>query len=143
MTTFQPFDMERMMSKWENLVEYNLSESGVHPVTVRELLDDPTMVEELLATELNYPQTNGSVELREHIAALYPGATPDNVLVTVGCAEANFITLQTLLAPGDEMVVMLPNYMQIWGIGHNYGFRVRAFHLREERGWAPDLDELN
>ena len=143
MTTFQPFDMERMMSKWENLVEYNLSESGVHPVTVRELLDDPTMVEELLATELNYPQTNGSVELREHIAALYPGATPDNVLVTVGCAEANFITLQTLLAPGDEMVMMLPNYMQIWGIGHNYGFRVRAFHLKEERGWAADLDELN
>ena len=143
MTTFQPFDMERMMSKWENVVEYNLSESGVHPVTVRELLGDPTLVEELLDTELNYPQANGSVELREHIAALYPGATPDNVLVTVGCAEANFITLQTLLAAGDEMVTMLPNYMQIWGIGHNYGFRVRAFHLQEERGWAPDLDELN
>jgi len=143
MTTFQPFDMERMMSKWENVVEYNLSESGVHPVTVRELLGDPTLAEELLDTELNYPQANGSVELRGHIAALYPGATPDNVLVTVGCAEANFITLQTLLAPGDEMVVMLPNYMQIWGLGHNYGFRVRAFHLKEERGWAPDLDELN
>jgi aspartate/methionine/tyrosine aminotransferase len=143
MTTFQPFDMERMMSKWENVVEYNLSESGVHPVTVRELVGDPAIIEELLATELNYPQTNGIVELREHIAALYPEATPDNVLVTVGCAEANFITLQTLLAAGDEMVVMLPNYMQIWGIGHNYGFRVRAFHLREERGWAPDLDELN
>ena len=143
MTTFQPFDMERMMSKWENIVEYNLSESGVHPVTVRGLLDDPTMVEELLDTELNYPQANGIVELREHIAALYPGATADNVLVTVGCAEANFIALQTLLAPGDEMVMMLPNYMQVWGIGHNYGFQVRAFHLQEERGWAPDLDELH
>ena len=143
MTTFEPFDMERMMSKWENIVDYNLSESGVHPVTVRELVDDPTMVEELLDTELDYPQTNGIVELREHIAALYPGATPDNVLVTVGCAEANFITLQTLLSAGDEVVVMLPNYMQIWGIGHNLGFRVRAFHLEEERGWAPDLDELN
>ena len=143
MTTFQPFDMERMMSKWENVVEYNLSESGVHPATVRELLGDPTLAEELLDTQLNYPQANGIVELREHIAALYPGATPDNVLVTVGCAEANFITLQTLLAPGDEMVMMLPNYMQIWGIGHNYGFRVRAFHLQEERGWAPNLGELN
>jgi aspartate/methionine/tyrosine aminotransferase len=149
MTAFQPFDMERMMSKWENVVEYNLSESGVHPTTVRELLGDWTRVEELLDTELNYPQTNGIVELREHIAALYSGATPDNVLVTVGCAEANFITLQTLLTAGDEavstseMVVMLPNYMQIWGLGHNYGFRVRAFHLEEERGWSPDLDELN
>jgi aspartate/methionine/tyrosine aminotransferase len=143
MITFQPFEMERMMSKWENFVQYNLSESGVHPVTLRELLEGRMSIEELLNTELNYPQANGIVELREHIAALYPGATPDNILVTVGCAEANFITLQTLLTAGDEMVVMLPNYMQIWGIGHNYGLRVKAFHLQEAQGWAPDLDELN
>ena len=135
MTTFQPFEMERMMSKWENVVEYNLSESGVHPVTLRELAGGQAQVEELLDTELNYAQTNGVIELRENIAALYPGATPDNVLVTVGCAEANFITLQTLLAPGDEMVMMLPNYMQIWGIGHNFGYRVKAFHLQEAAGW--------
>jgi len=141
--TFQPFDMERMMSKWENVVTYNLSESGVHPTTVRALVDDPAVIEELLTTELNYPQTNGIIELREHIAALYPGATPDNILVTVGCAEANFITVQTILAPGDEMAMMLPNYMQIWGIAHNSGIQLSPFHLREERGWAPDLDELN
>jgi len=143
MATFRPFDMERLMSKWENVVDYNLSESGVHPMTVRELVDDPAVVEELLTTGLNYPQANGIIELRKHIAALYPGATPDNVLVTVGCAEANSITLQTLLAVGDEMAMMLPNYMQIWGIAHNFGVRVRAFHLKEDRGWAPDLAELN
>jgi aspartate/methionine/tyrosine aminotransferase len=142
MNTFQPFELERMMSKWENVVAYNLSESGVHPVTLRELLDDPALIEELLDTELNYAQSNGVLELRERIAALYPGATPDNVLVTVGCAEANFITLQTLLAPGDEIAVMLPNYMQIWGIAHNYGMQVKEFHLKEDLGWAPDLDEL-
>ena len=38
MITFQPFVMERVMSKWENVVEYNLSESGVHPLSVRELI---------------------------------------------------------------------------------------------------------
>jgi aspartate/methionine/tyrosine aminotransferase len=143
MTEFQPFEMERLMSKWENVVDYNLSESGVHPVTVRELLEGQMSTEELLNIELNYPQANGTIELREHIAALYPGATIDNILVTVGCAEANFITMQTLLTAGDEMVVMLPNYMQIWGIGHNYGLRVKTFHLQEAHGWAPDLQELN
>jgi len=61
----------------------------------------------------------------------------------VGCAEANFITVETVLQPGDEMVVMVPNYMQIWGIGHNRGCRVKTFHLREEQDWAPDLDEFN
>lgn len=143
LSKFQPFAMERMMSKWENAVDYNLSESGVHPITIRELVNDPAVVEELLNTELGYAQANGVIELREQIAALYPGATPDNVLVTVGCAEANFVTLQTLLAPGDEMAMMLPNYMQIWGIARNFGVQVRAFHLKEDRGWAPDLDELN
>lgn len=141
--TFQPFDMERMMSKWENVIEYNLSESGVHPLAIRELVDDPAVIDELLDTPLHYPQTNGIPELRERIASLYPGATTDNVLVTVGCIEANFITLQTLVAPGEEIVVMLPNYMQIWGAAQNLGIRVKTFHLREELGWAPDLDELN
>jgi len=142
MMVFQPFEMERMMSKWENVVEYNLSESGVHPLSVQELVDDPTVMEQLLTTTLHYPQANGILELREQIAALYPGATPDNVLVTAGCIEANFITLQTLVSPGEEIVVMLPNYMQIWGAAQNLGIQVKSFHLREDLGWAPDLDEL-
>jgi len=140
---FQTFYIERIQCEWENVVDYNLSESGVHPITVRGFVDDPTALERLLTTELGYPQSNGTLELRERIAALYPGAGPDNVLVTTGCAEANFLALQTLLQPGDEMVVMLPNYLQIWGLGHNYGLQVKTFRLQEERGWAPDLDELD
>jgi aspartate/methionine/tyrosine aminotransferase len=143
MTEFQPFLMERMMSNFEQDVAYNLSESGVHPITVRELLDDdPGRIEELLATGLNYPHVNGIPELRRNIANLYDGAGPENVLVTVGAAEANYITTRTLLGPGDEIVVMLPNYMQIWGIARNHGLQVKTFHLREESGWAPDLAEL-
>jgi aspartate/methionine/tyrosine aminotransferase len=143
MTEFQPFVMERMMSKFENVVDVNLSESGVHPMTLGELLEmgglDHTAVTDV---EINYPQANGTVELRETIAQMYPGATADNVLVTVGAAEANFLAMTTLLAPGDEAVIMLPNYMQVWGIAKNHGVRVRECHLSEERGWAPDLAEL-
>lgn len=144
MKEFHPFAMERMMSKFEHDVEYNLSESGVHPVSLNELLeDDPNRVKDLLATSLNYPHANGIPELRENIAALYDGAVVDNVLVTVGAAEANYITVHTLLSAGDEIAVMLPNYMQIWGIAKNYGLKVKEFHLREDAGWAPDLDELH
>jgi aspartate/methionine/tyrosine aminotransferase len=143
MSEFQPFVMERMMSKWENVVDVNLSESGVHPMTLGELLEmgglDHTAVTDVL---INYPQANGTVELRETIAALYPGATADNVLVTVGAAEANFLAMTTLLQPGDEAVIMLPNYMQVWGIARNHGVRVRECHHREEQAWAPDLAEL-
>ena len=143
MAEFQPFAMERMMSLFEQEVDYNLSESGVHPLLLRELLaDSPLAMEALLDTELNYPHVNGIPELRQHIANLYDGATPENVLVTVGAIEANNIAVQTLLAPGDQIAVMLPNYMQIWGIAKNSGFEQVEFHLREEESWAPDLAEL-
>lgn len=143
MNEFQPFLMERWMSKFEQDVEYNLSESGVHPIRLDELLaDEPGYIDQLLSTELNYPHVNGDPELRRNIANLYDNASLENVLVTVGAAEANYITTRTLLDPGDEIVVMLPNYMQIWGIAKNHGYRLKTFHLREESAWAPDLAEL-
>lgn len=143
MSKFQPFVMERMMSKWENQVDYNLSESGVHPATVRELIPEPEQVEQLLSTEFVYSQANGIPELRERIAALYPGATSENVLVTVGCIEANLISLQTLLEPGDEIAVMAPNYMQVWGAAQNLGMVVRTFDLSSDRKWELDVDSLS
>ena len=45
------FEMERMQSTWENVVEYNLSESGVHPLTLKELLT-PEELDELTRVEI-------------------------------------------------------------------------------------------
>lgn len=143
MSLFQPFVMERMMSKYEQVVDFNLSESGVHPMLLRELLqDNPDFIEQLLDQDLNYAHANGIPELRENIAAMYPGATADNVLITVGAIEANFITTQTLLSAGDEIAVMLPNYMQIWGMAKNFGFELKTFHLLEKEGWSLDMAEF-
>jgi aspartate/methionine/tyrosine aminotransferase len=143
MKQFQPFTMERMMSKYEKDVDYNISESGVHPITLGELIeDDPGLTEKLMGTEINYAHANGIPELREHIAAMYKGASAKNILVTIGAIEANYNTLNTLVSPGEEVVIMLPNYMQIWGVAKNQDFHVKTFHLQEENGWTPDLDEL-
>lgn len=131
------------MSAYEQRVDYNLSESGVHPMRLKELLAfKDGFLQALLETEINYPHANGEPGLRENIARLYPGATPDNVLVTIGAIEANFNAINTVLSPGDETVIMLPNYMQLWGVAINQGFRVKTFSLQEERNWSPDLDKL-
>jgi aspartate/methionine/tyrosine aminotransferase len=143
---FEPFAMERMQSTWENRVAWNLAESGVHPLRVEELADTPGDRAAVLAQELGYTQTNGSPELRTEVAALYPGATAAHVEVTNGGAEANFVVLAHLLEPGDEIVVMMPNYMQIPGISRTFGAQVRAWPLaREEAGarWRPDLELLD
>jgi aspartate/methionine/tyrosine aminotransferase len=146
-TDFVPFELERLLSTWENQIEYNLSESGVHPLTMRQLLDlaggDTTAALAGLAdTELNYPQSNGDPELRARIAALYPDATADNVLVTVGAIQANFTSLMTVTGAGDDVAVMQPNYQQFWGLAPNVRRRLSTFSLRRDRGWALDRDEL-
>ncbi len=136
------FVMERMQSTWENQVEINLSESGVHPLSVRELVADAAPAD-LLDVGLGYPQTNGTKRLRSAIAALYPGATPDNIHVTNGGSEANFVTTWSLLEPGDEVVMMTPNYMQTWGLGRAFAGTLREWPLREGGGrWQLDLDML-
>jgi aspartate/methionine/tyrosine aminotransferase len=143
MTDFQPFIQERVMSKFEQDVDYNLADSGVHPLLLRELLaGDADFNNTLMDTELNYAHANGIPELRNNIAALYSGAAEDNILVTVGAIEANYLTIRTLLSPEDEIVIMLPNYMQIWGVAKNHNLNIRTFNLKEENGWAPDLEEL-
>ena len=135
------FELERTQSLWENRVKYNLTESGIHPYSLNEILDKEE-IKDLLSLRLGYGQTNGSIELREAISHLYPGTDLDNILVTNGSAEANFITVWTNLEPGDELILMLPNYMQIWGIARSFGVTVKPFYLREDLNWGPDLDEL-
>ncbi len=138
---FPIFELERVQSIYENTVEFNLTESGFHPFTLTELLT-PEQLERVQNTVLGYGQTNGSLAIRERIASLYPGLGADNILVTNGSSEANFVACHTLLEPGDEVVMMVPNYMQIWGIAEEMGAVPVAFHLRENAGWSPDLDEL-
>ena len=136
------FEMERMQSTWENLVDYDMSESGVRPLTLRELVEMGFDLEEFLDQPLGYSQSNGTIELRERIAALYPGADVDRIEVTNGTSEANYLVALSQLRAGDEFAMELPNYMQMPGIARSLGATVRTFQLQQETGWEPDWDEL-
>jgi aspartate/methionine/tyrosine aminotransferase len=140
---FVPFELERWQSTWENRVRFNLAESGVHPLSIQELLGIAgASAIPLLEVRLGYSQSNGTDLLRQRIAALYPGASPDHVLVTTGSAEANFVACWRLLEPGDKVAMLLPNYPQIWGQAQNLGAHVRAFDLRASHGWEPFPEEI-
>jgi hypothetical protein len=134
--------MERWQSTYEHRVRYNLSESGVHPLTVRELLElagsrlDPDEV------RLGYGQSNGSDELRALIAGMYPGATDASVLVTVGGAEANFASFWNLMETGGKAAVVLPAYGQGAGLLESFGGWLLPVPLVEAEAWQPDLDAL-
>jgi aspartate/methionine/tyrosine aminotransferase len=139
------FEMERMQSLYWHQVEYDLSESGVSPLSIAELLEgtelgDPSTFAQM---KLGYPLSEGSELTRERIAQWYPGATPANVTVVNGGSEANFLTLFTLLGRRDRLAFEVPNYMEGWGLGRFFGRGTDTFRLRLRGGrWALDVDEL-
>ena len=142
------FALERLQSIWENRVTWNVSESGVHPLRVADLVDTTSLRDALMDHELGYPQTNGSGELRDLIAAIYPGATREHVQVTNGGSEANFVVMMRLVKPGDEIVFLTPNYLQVSGLARGLGANVRPWHMRESGSgesarWIADPNELN
>jgi len=142
----ETFDLERMQSTFENQVEFNLSESGVQPLRLGELVDDLDAREDLLREPLRYSQSNGTLALRDAIASLYPDATADHVQVTNGGSEANYIVTWKLVDPADEVVVMVPNYMQTWGLARAFGGTVREWPLTiggSPARWSVDCDRLN
>ncbi|MBI3402827.1 MAG: aminotransferase class I/II-fold pyridoxal phosphate-dependent enzyme [Acidobacteria bacterium] len=141
----EQFAMERMQSTYENEVAFNLSESGVHPLRLGELIDEAVARERLLTEALRYTQSNGTDALRLLIAEQYPGATTDHVQVTNGGAEANYISTWNLVEPGDEIVMMVPAYRQTWGLARAFGAAVREWPLVESAGprWRVDIESLD
>jgi hypothetical protein len=136
------FEMERWQSKFERLVDYELSESGVHALQLRELLGSEKAAEELLDMPLGYPQADGTPALRSKIARMYKGTTPEHIFVTNGSSEANFLAAWNLFEKGDEVVIMVPNYMQTWGLAKTWGLKVKPLKLREDLGWQFDPEDI-
>ncbi|HET8567415.1 MAG TPA: aminotransferase class I/II-fold pyridoxal phosphate-dependent enzyme [Candidatus Limnocylindria bacterium] len=136
---FPEFSMERMQSTFEHVVRYDLSESGVEALTVDEV---ERSMKELGGLRLGYADGRGREATRALVASFHAGHEPDDVLLTTGTSEANFLALATLVEPGDEVIVVMPSYMQVHGIARGLGARVREVWLREERGWALDTQEL-
>jgi aspartate/methionine/tyrosine aminotransferase len=134
--------MERMQSTWENLVDYDMSESGVRPLTMRELVEMGFDLDSFMDQPLGYSQSNGTIELREAIAAIYSGASVDHIEVTNGTSEANYLVALSQLRPGDDVAMELPNYMQMPGVARSLGATVRPFRLVQQSGWEPDWDQF-
>src|SRR5204862_3928104 len=93
-------------------------------------------------SKLGYAEGGGREPTRAQVAEFHWKSTAENVVITTGTSEANFLALLALVNAGDEVIVVMPNYMQVHGIAQGLGARVREVWLREERGWHIDLDAL-
>lgn len=144
----ETFALERWMTTWETVVVFDIAESGILPMSVNELLDllppdeREATLRQLLDTRLGYSEAPGSLELRSLLAATYQATGPDEILVTTGAIEANFLLFNTLLDPGDHVVAVYPAYQQLYSVPRAIGCDVSLWSLRPEHHFRYDLDEL-
>lgn len=86
----------------------------------------------------------GLPELRQRVVETQGYNVPlENVLITAGTNEANFLVLTQTVSPGDEIVVDQPSWAQITQLSRAYGASIKVIQRREELGWGIDLDELD
>jgi len=138
------FQMERTQCLYENEVEFNLSESGVSPLSLGELVPGRKQRQVLDNLPLGYPHSTGRESLRKNIARFYGSSDYESALLVNGGSEANYVTLWGLVGPSDRVAFMLPNYLQGWGVARAYGRQTDGYKLvmkRDKGGnWKWQLD---
>ena len=138
------FALERYFARWEFAVDHLLCASDVQGYPMAELLaladDDTRRMWDGLT--LGYTESTGHPLLRAEIASLYEDLEPDHVLVFAGAEEAIFCLANVLLSPGDHAVVTWPGYQSLYEVARAAGADVTLHELREEHGWAIDIDLL-
>jgi len=144
MPFIRPFAVERWFAKYEFTTEINVAESCIKPLTLAELCSiagvDPAS---LFGDEpLGYVDAAGSPGLRALVSGTYSQSTPEEVLITQGAIEANFVLHCALVEPGDVVICQFPAYQQLHEVARARGAEVRFWRLEPENGFAPDVDDL-
>jgi aspartate/methionine/tyrosine aminotransferase len=145
---FETFALERWMTAHELHVDYDIAESGIYPQTVSDLLafepeaEREKVLQHLLDLRLGYSEATGTLELRSLLAETYTNCGPENILVTTGAIEANFLLFNVLLNPGDHVVAPYPAYQQLYSVPRAIGCDVDLWRVRPENGFHFDLDDL-
>ncbi|KAL2180528.1 pyridoxal phosphate-dependent transferase [Thermothelomyces heterothallicus CBS 202.75] len=153
MVQVEPFEVEQWMDRYETTPGViNIAETCCASVSLDGLVrmcedkDAPGPLS--LSNKLTYGAILGSETLRQRIAALHDRASDveplpsEHVLVTQGAIGANFLTLYTLVGPGDHVICVYPTYQQLYAVPKSLGAEVSLWKLKAERGYVPDVSEL-
>ena len=122
----------------EAFVGFSLSESP----TLGEFLDD---LDPELSLDWNGRSFRGMPALRQRVvvqAQLGGLCSADDVLITAGTAEANYLAFIQLVQPGDEVVTERPGWPQAGVLADAVGATLRVIDRRESKRWDLPLDAL-
>lgn len=141
------FKVERWMNDYEDSCTYNLAETCIDSISIRELLemcgeDVGDYMRKLADTRLTYSHIFGSPKLVEGIASLYEIAEAKHVIPTHGAVGANNLAINTIISPEDNMLSVMPTYQQHYSIPESIGAEVRIINLNLDNHFLPDIKQL-
>lgn len=127
--------LETTEAQPEAILGFSLSSSPVLGDFLADL--DPQ-----LSLDWNGQSFRGLPALRAAVAAQAVGCSPEQVLITAGAAEANYLAIMQLVQPGDEIVIETPGWPQAAVLARAIGARIVPVARREAEGWALPLEAL-
>ena len=137
-----PAHLEYWMRAYYFDTEIDLSSSGVQNFSFGELRKLFNITpDDLDRIVLHDSRTLGDPELRRAIANRWANGNAERVMATNGSSEANYLVMNSLLEPGDEVVVLDPSYQQLYSIARTIGCKLKHWRLRFENSFRPDLSE--
>jgi len=111
--------------------ELDLGSSGVANYSLDDLRDlcslDLSGIDRLVLSD---GKSLGDDAVRQALADRFTGGDAGRVMTTSGSSEAMFLTMSSLLAAGDEVVVVEPVYQQLVAIARSLGCQIVPWPLR-------------
>ncbi len=139
----EPFRLERFLAQYEFSAPYLLCCSDCESFSIQELLGaEQGLKDRFLSQRLGYTESRGNPELREEIASLYDGITPDQVLVHSGAEEAIFNFMNIALHPGDHVIVHSPYYQSLGEVARSLGAEITEWESKSDSNWQLELGFL-
>lgn len=137
------------MDLYENDAKHNLAETCCASISLNDLQVLSRRDTDLIdySQKQVYGAIRGSHVLRSNIARLYASATseplrPEDVLVTNGTIQANFLALYTNVGAGDHVICHYPTYQQLYSVPESLGAEISLWKSSEENGWQLDVTKL-
>jgi len=134
-----PIEIESPEQMGYDSIRNNLSESSYTDAVFRDIGDLGVTLKDLV---LCYGSHAGHEGLRDLLIQGSPILKREDVLLTMGAAGGLFIIATSLLEPGDELIVVRPNYATNLETPRAIGANLRYIDLRFEEGFALDLKEV-
>lgn len=146
-----PFSEIRvMMEKATNMQKQG--EDVIHMEIGRPDFDTPQVIKQAAYDSIQrgnvfYTSNYGTPELRKAIAEKllrdnHVAYDPEEILVTIGVGEGTYAAVAAFLAPGDEVLVPNPIWLNYIHVPNFFGAVPVSYDLKEENDFQIDVDQV-